>query len=111
MLRFQSLDCIRRGLWNPFTEVFEQLFFSRESGMKLFLLLLLMVTLPSTEAALPSTCLMTRKPEFTGAPRVKQTSLNSVRVSWDDLVSNLECAKQFKVMWWVEGTSPPRQQR
>ena len=85
------------------------------SRMELFLLLLPMVALPSTMAFAVDergcSGLMERKPEFIAAPRVKRTGLNSVRVSWDGLVSNKDCAKQFKVMWWVEGTSPTTDQR
>ena len=87
---------------------------STPSGMELFLLLLPMVVLPSTVALAVDergcSGLMERKPEFTAAPRVKRTGLNSVRVSWDGLASNKHCY-WFKVMWWVEGTSPTTDQR
>ena len=37
---------------------------------------------------------------FTGPPKVEQIDLATVRVSWDGLVTQRECADQFLVKYW-----------
>jgi len=39
-------------------------------------------------------------PGFSSAPRVEQVSLTSVRVSWHNIVTKIECADQFIVKSW-----------
>jgi len=41
-----------------------------------------------------------RNPYFTGKPIVQQVDLRTVRVSWNGLVENVECADQFLVKYW-----------
>lgn len=44
-------------------------------------------------------------PGFTGPPKVEQISIDEVRVSWEDIVTNRECTDQFLVKYWPR-TSP-----
>ena len=39
-------------------------------------------------------------PSFKAAPIVEQTGPTSVKVLWDGLVTNIECADNFVVMYW-----------
>ena len=41
-------------------------------------------------------------PGFSSQPLVQQVSLTSVRVTWEGLVTRVECADQFVVKWWRE---------
>ena len=63
------------------------------------LLLLLLVGLPCTAAYC---ALFGQNPGFTAAPRVQQVSLTSVLVSWEGLVTRIDCADQFIVKSWNE---------
>lgn len=63
------------------------------------LLLLLLGGLPSTAAYC---ALFGQNPGFTAAPRVQQISLTSVLVSWEGLVTRIDCADQFIVKSWNE---------
>jgi hypothetical protein len=42
---------------------------------------------------------------FTGPPKVEQIDLATVRVSWEGLVTQRECADQFLVKYW-QRTNP-----
>ena len=44
-------------------------------------------------------------PGFTGPPTVYQVKLDTVRVSWKNIVKNRECADQFLVKYW-QSTQP-----
>lgn len=41
-----------------------------------------------------------KNPGFTGPPKVEQIDLQNVRVSWDGLVTQRDCADQFLVKYW-----------
>ena len=41
-----------------------------------------------------------RNPSFTDAPKVEQLALDTVRVSWHDIVSQRSCADNFVVKFW-----------
>jgi len=44
--------------------------------------------------------LLGQNPGFSSAPRVEQVTLTSVRVSWEGIVTRIECADQFIVKSW-----------
>ena len=41
-------------------------------------------------------------PGFSLQPLMQQVSLTSIRVTWEGLVTRVECADQFMVKWWRE---------
>ena len=62
------------------------------------MLVLLLLLVPAGSEAYCA--LLGQNPGFTGPPRVQQLSLTSVRVSWEGLVTRLDCADQFIVKSW-----------
>jgi len=45
-----------------------------------------------------------RNPYFTGPPVVQQVDLRTVRVTWEGLIEEVECADQFLVKYWQKNT-------
>ncbi len=41
-----------------------------------------------------------KNPGFSGPPRVRQLSITKVRVSWDGLVTQEDCADNYVVKFW-----------
>ena len=60
-------------------------------------LIILGVTLPDCNAYC---ALLGQNPGFSAPPKVEQISLTSVRVSWEGLVTRIDCADQFIVKSW-----------
>ena len=44
--------------------------------------------------------LSSRNPYWTGGPRVDQVTLTSVKVSWDGLLENSDCADSLRIKYW-----------
>jgi len=60
-------------------------------------LIILGATLPDCNAYC---ALLGQNPGFSAPPKVEQISLTSVRVSWEGLVTRIDCADQFIVKSW-----------
>lgn len=59
--------------------------------------MILGATLPDCNAYC---ALLGQNPGFSAPPKVEQISLTSVRVSWEGLVTRIDCADQFIVKSW-----------
>merc|ERR1711974_347415 len=42
---------------------------------------------------------------FNSAPKVEQVEIDKVKVSWSDVVANLDCLDEFIINYWEEGKS------
>ena len=109
MIRFLGISCSSSKFFKTFSFRLDNLntdsFYYTTMAAKAGFLFMQLVVMSFNYESVSCYCWSAGKnPGFKGPPKITQISLDTVRVSWENLVINRECADSFVVKYWPTST-------